>query len=259
MIEEYPTEEGTKLLPFFTNYPYLKLLVEAILKEKNGTILVDKREKPSVILVKRKVLQFVNGDSTSKEAEALIKHLEPNRLIIVPDKEWGEKLKEKWKEQLHTKIRTKFSSTELTRGCMQEIVKQLPDGLGIELLTKETIGTISEQASFIIHILFSSLEDFLTRSFGFCIKDGGNIVSVALAASPTYGKDYEIHIETDPGYQRRGLAMINSAKLIDYSLEKGLIPHWDADNEPSAKLAKKLKFIKPEHYETYFWSDKNEK
>ena len=47
--------------------------------------------------------------------------------------------------------------------------------------------------------------------------------------------------------------MIVCAKLIQYSLENNLIPHWDADNEPSAKLALKLGFTSPERYNAYYW------
>ena len=50
--------------------------------------------------------------------------------------------------------------------------------------------------------------------------------------------------------------MISCAKLIEYSLQQGLVPHWDADNKPSAKLAKKLGFTKPEKYNAYFWLEK---
>ena len=48
-------------------------------------------------------------------------------------------------------------------------------------------------------------------------------------------------------------AMISAAKLIQHSLENGLVPHWDADNPPSAKLALKLGFSEPEEYNGYYW------
>ncbi|MCK5047159.1 MAG: GNAT family N-acetyltransferase, partial [Candidatus Heimdallarchaeota archaeon] len=51
-------------------------------------------------------------------------------------------------------------------------------------------------------------------------------------------------------------AMISCAKLIEYSLQEELIPHWGADNEPSAKLAMKLGFTKPEKYNAYYWFEK---
>ena len=89
--------------------------------------------------------------------------------------------------------------------------------------------------------------------FGFGIFDGEKIISLALAASPMYTNHFEIHIETDPEHQKKGLAAIVCAKLIEYSLQNNLVPHWDADNEPSAKLAIKLGFSNPEKYYAYFW------
>ncbi|MCG3252660.1 MAG: GNAT family N-acetyltransferase, partial [Candidatus Heimdallarchaeota archaeon] len=152
--------------------------------------------------------------------------------------------------------RTKFSSENLDINHMKEIQKTLPEGLVIEKLTEETIKNISKQANNITRLLFPSPENFIKRNFGFCILDGEKITSLALAASPIYDKHFEIHIETDPEYQRRGLAMISCAKLIEYSLQEGLVPHWDADNEPSAKLALKLGFTKPEKYHAYYWFEK---
>ncbi len=50
--------------------------------------------------------------------------------------------------------------------------------------------------------------------------------------------------------------MISCASLIEYSLLQGLVPHWDADNEPSAKLAIKLGFSNPEKYNAYYCLEK---
>jgi RimJ/RimL family protein N-acetyltransferase len=162
-------------------------------------------------------------------------------------------MKEFWGEKLHPYHRTKFSSKQLNIKHMQEIQKKLPEKFKITKLTKKTISKISTQAKTIIGLLFQSLDDFIERNFGFCILDGDKIASLALAASPIYDKHFEIHIETDPKYQRMGLALIVCAKIIEYSLQNNLVPHWDADNEPSAKLAHKLGYINPEKYKAYFW------
>ena len=117
------------------------------------------------------------------------------------------------------------------------------------------IHQISEEAKGIIRIFYPSLEKFIERNFGFYIRDRNIIASLALAATPLYNNEFEIQIETDPAYRRKGLAMIVCAKLIQYSLENGLTPLWDADNEPSVNLAKKLGFTDPEQYDVYYWRD----
>jgi len=253
MIEKYPHDKRLELLPIFENHKYLRLLLEGLIHEGIGSFLVNCIEKPTIAMVSHSIIYFLAGDSTNPSVQELLEHIASQRLILIPDDNWLERLKEKWGEKLRPYPRTKFSSEKLDINHMQEIQKSLPNGLVIEKLTEKTIKNISQQAKNIIALTFPSLEEFIKRNFGFCILDGDKIISLALAASPIYNKHFEIHIETDPDYQRRGLAMISCARLIEYSLQNNLIPHWDADNDPSAKLALKLGFIEPEQYDAYFW------
>ncbi|MBK5112662.1 MAG: GNAT family N-acetyltransferase [Candidatus Heimdallarchaeota archaeon] len=256
MIEEYPIEKRLELLPLFENHNYLRLLLEGLLREGIGTLHVNNKEKPTVAMAGRKIIYFLAGDSSDPSVPELLEQIESQRLIFIPDNKWLQKLKEYWGKKLKPYTRTKFSSNKLDINHMKEIQKKLPDELIIEHLTKESIENISKQAKNVVKLTFPSLEKFIERNFGFCILDGEKISSLALAASPIYDKHFEIHIETDPEYQRKGLAMISCAKLIEYSLQQGLVPHWDADNEPSAKLALKLGFTEPEKYHAYFWFEK---
>ncbi|NHK31150.1 MAG: GNAT family N-acetyltransferase [Asgard group archaeon] len=258
MIEEFPTEKRIELLPYFAEHKYLRLLFEGLLREGIGIAYVNNIENPKAILIGKQMIYFLAGDPDDSCVPELLKQIPSQRLILVPSEEWVNKLKEFWEEKLHPYHRTKFSSKQLDIKHMQEIQKKLPEKLTIKKLTNETITKISTQAKTIISMLFQSLDDFLERNFGFCILDGDKIASLALAASPMYDKHFEIHIETDPGYQRRGLALIICAKIIEYSLQNNLVPHWDADNEPSAKLAIKLGFTEPEKYKAYFWVEPKE-
>lgn len=256
MIKEYSMEKRLDLLPLFESHKYLRLLLEGLLHEGIGTLHVNKLEKPTVAMVGRKIIYFLAGDSNDSSVPELLEQIEPQRLVFIPDKEWLQKLKENWGEKLKPYPRTKFTSEKLDINHMKGIQKKLPEGLVIKQLTQKSIENISQQAKNIARLLFPSVEVFIKRNFGFCILDGEKIASLALAASPIYDKHFEIHIETDPEYQRRGLAMISCASLIEYSLLQGLVPHWDADNEPSAKLAIKLGFSNPEKYNAYYCLEK---
>ncbi|MGD9397060.1 MAG: GNAT family N-acetyltransferase, partial [Candidatus Thorarchaeota archaeon] len=43
-----------------------------------------------------------------------------------------------------------------------------------------------------------------------------------------------------------------SAALMIHALENGIVPQWDAANEPSIKLALKLGYTNPDHWEAYY-------
>lgn len=253
MIVEYPTDRRTELLPIFDNHPYLHALSEAFLKEGLGEAFTDSLDAPQVVLLNHKGVIFLSGDANNPSVPELLERVPQKCLIIIPPRNWEVRIKEFWGNKLKPYPRTKFSSEGLDIKHMQNIQKKLPDGMVIEEVTSETIHQVSDQAKGIIKQLSPSLEKFMEKNFGFLIRDGETIVSLALAASPIYNNEFEIHIETHPDYQKRGLAMISAARLIQHSLKNGMLPHWDADNPPSAKLAIKLGFSNPEEYNAYYW------
>ncbi|HUU77061.1 MAG TPA: GNAT family N-acetyltransferase [candidate division Zixibacteria bacterium] len=256
MVSEFPLEKRLDLLPLFKPHKYLFALIEGLVKERMGLAYVNNLENPTVGLIGQKIIFYLSGDSEDLSTPELLEKIPPNKLIFIPDENWLQKISDFWGDKLQTYPRTKFSSEKLDINYLKELQLRLPKGFVIEKLTKENIKNISDQAKNIIHLLFPSIDNFIERNFGFCILDGKKIASLALAASPIYDNTFEIHIETNPKYQRKGLALITCAKLIEYSLNKGLIPHWDADNEPSAQLALKLGFTKSEKYFSYFWNNK---
>ena len=253
MIVEYPSDKRSELLPLFENHPYLHPVSEAWLKEGLGEAFTDDVKNPTVALLIHRGVIFLSGEVNSPFVPEMLQRIKQKYLIFVPPGKWEERIKSNWGDKLKPYPRTKFSSEGLDIKYLQDIQETLPEGMVIEEVTVESIQHVSDQAKGIVALLFPSLEKFMEKNFGFLIREGETIVSLALAASPLYNNEFEIHIETHPDYQKRGLAMISAAKLIQYSLENGMIPHWDADNPPSAKLAIKLGFTKPEEYNAFYW------
>ncbi len=66
----------------------------------------------------------------------------------------------------------------------------------------------------------------------------------------------EVDVQTLAEYRGQGFATIVTAKLIEYCLERGIEPHWDAMNELSADLALKIGYTNPEPYRCYHWREK---
>ena len=253
MISECPENKREKLLPIFKNQPYLNAIAEGLIIERIGYAYADNIESPNIAMIGQKILCFLGGNEENENVSLLLEKIPQGRLIFVSNEKWATQLKNYFGEKLKNYPRTKFSSKNLKVTEMQELQKKLPKNMQIKKLTKNSIERISEQAKGIISILFHSIDDFLERNFGFYIEEKNNVASLALAATPIYDNSFEIHIETNPNYQRKGLATIICAKLIEYSLQNNLEPHWDADNEPSAKLAIKLGYTNPEKYFAYYW------
>ncbi len=255
-MKEVNPQDYCNLLPLFEKNKHLQLISRAVLKGGMGKAYADDVESPSIASLHHNILVFLAGNPQHEDAPRVLEKIPRGHLIVVPNDNWSPTMRRYWGEQLQSLTRTKFSSEELNLESMNRILEPIPEGMNIERLTEKTVEDISDQAKGVLGILFPNLERFIQTNFGFCLKENEKIVSLALAATPFDNQEYEIHIETDPAYQRRGLAMLACAKLIQYSLERGFVPHWDADNPPSARLAKKLGFTQPEEYRTYYWTDK---
>ena len=95
-----------------------------------------------------------------------------------------------------------------------------------------------------------SVEDFLKKSFGFCIQREDEIVSWCLSEYNT-GDRCEVGIATREQYQRRGLGTAAALALVKQALAQGYHRigwHCWKSNLPSAGLAQKAGFAYVEDY-----------
>jgi len=90
---------------------------------------------------------------------------------------------------------------------------------------------------------WSSQDEFLSRSFGYCTLVGDSIASVVHAIGIGSG-EANIGVFTVPEFRRQGHAARACTAYIDRCRMLGLVPTWDADsdNPRSADLARKLGF-----------------
>lgn len=255
MIVEYPKNDHHKLIPLFSNHKYLTILIKTVLKEREGDIFVDNVEEPNVALISYKVYEVIGGDSSNEMALDLLKCVTENRLIHFPDCDWYKFAKDKL--VLAPYPRTKFSSEKLSIERADEILeKKLPDGYKLQKVDIDIVKKINPKLAPAFLPFFKSQEDFVERGLAYCITESDFIISIAGSAMPIYDNEYELQAITDPNpiYRRKGLASAAAATLIKESLEKGITPYWDADNEISARFALKLGFTKPEAYDAYLCS-----
>lgn len=83
--------------------------------------------------------------------------------------------------------------------------------------------------------------------FGFVARHGPQIVG-GIGCYTVYRDGIEIEIDTHADYRRRGIATALGRKMIVECAKRGLDCHWDAMNEASAVLARKLGFVEERTY-----------
>lgn len=97
------------------------------------------------------------------------------------------------------------------------------------------------------------MEFFEKRSFGYCLLENSNIISIAWAYFISESK-VEIAVKTLEKYRGKGVSAYVTSAMIKSSLERNISPYWGCNesNAPSIKLGEKLGFkIKNEYYWIY--------
>ncbi len=256
MLFEYPAINQSALIPLFEQNTYLFIVSKTILREGNGRILVDDIENPQVALLSYKVFEIVTGNVKSLHAKTILENIRENRLVIFPNEKWSEFAKEQI--NITPYPRTKFSSSKLDIEHLNKLLeRKLVEGFTLHKVDVETVYNMNIKLAPAFLPWFDSPEAFVHRGLAYCIKEGEKVVSIVAAAMPIYDDEFEIQILTDdnPKYRRKGFATIAAAALLKESLERGLTPHWDADNEISTKLALKLGFTDPKYYNAFICTD----
>jgi GNAT acetyltransferase len=239
---------------FYQDYKW-NYLPDAILEGTVGEALVDDEGDPqvAVLQIPKLKLSIPGGDARHPAAREFVEKLPRFSALICASQEWEELLQEVHAGKLIGMQRYAFTGEKLDIDHLRGLASRIPDGCRlarIDLsLAKQLAAERSEFAS--AHMRnFDSAEDFIARGFGFCVLAGDEIVSAATTFA-VCNKGIEIEVGTREKQRGRGLATVVSAQLLVQSLEQGLDPHWDAENERSVGLANKLGYTPQGTY--YLW------
>jgi RimJ/RimL family protein N-acetyltransferase len=240
---EITTNKKEKLSTLFRDYHW-NYLVDAVLDGAHGHALAESDTDPQVaVLVFPKIkIHLVGGDPGHPAGREYLTKLRGFQAIIFVNPGWDQLLESIKPGQVIRLDRYAFTSHRLDIDFLRQRCSQVPVGYRLArmdlALAKQLAREHSEFAS--DHMVnFDSPEDFIDRGFGFCVLSGEEIVSVATTFL-VCNRGIEIQINTREAHQRKGLATIVAAQLLVYSLELGLDPNWDAANERSSDLARKL-------------------
>ena len=253
MIIEYPRENARRIAHIFHEHQFLSSVIESAIATPMGQFWVDDIQDPSVALV-AVGFQFLAGDYKSEAVEELLEHIPSGHDIVVPIEEWVKKLEQKWDDRLEIFQRFSFSPDNLNLNHIRNLKSQLPTIYSIKQINHSIASELPKELVSTLLTFFGTPERFMETGVGFCVFHNEQPVSLAMSGHP-FEKEFEIQVDTlnDSNYRRKGLATSVCAALIEYALENGLTPHWDAENESSKNLALKLGYTNPVEYSIYRW------
>lgn len=259
-IVTLPSSERAVLHSLFSDHRHLRTCIDAVLQGFCGEARADSIRAPKVAqlsigpIPSGTYLTFLGGDSQHPFARSLLHQLPRNNLVWLSDYSWLEALRTAPFGPLEPIERYSFSSDSLNRTHALSLASQIPKGFAVERIDIEHARRVNaELQASPITVEFNSPSDFVHRGIGFCAARGQQIVCAATTGSMCEG-NIEIQVDTAEAFRRRGLASAVCAKLIVQCLDDNIVPHWDADNDSSVKLAEKLGFTFVDSYEAYYIS-----
>ena len=119
-------------------------------------------------------------------------------------------------------------------------------------LLSETLLKNADLVAREIRSCWNSLDDFLTRGFGYSVLSGEEIVCWCTAEYMSNRK-CGIGIETLEEYQGRGLATSAASAFVEHAVMRGITPYWDSwcENAASLAVARKIGFEELTRYSVY--------
>jgi RimJ/RimL family protein N-acetyltransferase len=249
MLIELDSGYRASLRSLFDGYPCLHGVVAAVIEGGMGRVLADAREEPSVA---RAVLDFhlLAGDPHHANATLLFESLKPGNTIVAPTPAWRQRVAATYPNALTVYRREAFQAEQFDTDRLRRFIHALPGGFELRQVRPEEVAQFATDLDRALIYNFRSPEEFITRGVGMGILHQGRFVSGASYAA-VGGRKFEIEIQTQPQFRRRGLARAVAAALILYGLEHRMEACWDAANEPSSALARQLGFYPTGKYDAY--------
>ncbi len=272
-ITELKFDDFHKIRSLFTRSKHLKFTIGAVIAGNSPmSVWVDNEETPkSAFLWDHSHCYYFGGDAGNRDFCDAVENMLNN--IIIPKvinvnrevfkieyspKEWELILKEILRDKFPFKISRKFFS--LATPLIPHWRDLLPSDFDIKRIDRNLLESDTKNVERIIDEItecWYSVDDFLTKGFGFCLiynrEERKEVQGWCTGEYFSEGK-CGIGIETFQGYRKRGLATVMASTFVEHCLSVNIHPHWDAsaDNHASIRVAEKVGFRQIQDYSVLF-------
>lgn len=185
---------------------------------------------------------YLDGAPSPKSIETLDKNYRLRPLVCLTPA-WEEYIQKSFPNAyVLSRYMMKPSCQFLTDG---EIV--LPDGFQVAAF---------DEKAFALHPFshgenYASFAEFQEQGAGAVVWHNGNIVASA-SSFITVNGEIELDVSTEEAYRGKGLASACISVMLRDCEKRGILVHWDAQNETSRHLAEKFGFEQDFTYCVYF-------
>lgn len=228
------------LTPLYSDRETLNAIVDCVLEGPLGHAVTDDPGNPRVARLDLGCYSIFGGDATVPEAADLAREPKaPVELIFPNSDRWRELLHRVHPGELVERPMTAFASDRLRVDRLRELSSPTSDDFELTPLELPEATQLGDELEPHGLQVFESPQNLVDHGFGFCLTHRGRVVS----QSTTYAissRFAEQSIGTRPEFRKLGLARRVAARFLLESLERGLVPHWNASNPISIHLAATL-------------------
>jgi hypothetical protein len=254
-IQKVDAALSKKLEPLFAGHPFVDFGIKSILEGQSGKqirVVVDDLLNPGIALMRYGTFGVLGGDASPIAAGELMQSIDLPCAIQPSPEPWMKLLESRYGEKIKKIERFSFTHASINADDLTGIITQHPYGRTLHDIDIATAHSMEKDEWHKYHLgNYDSPDDFATNGFASGITIDGELASVCSAALRC-SSGIEMNMITVPAFRNKGLAAVVAASTIKKVLANNLIPHWDAANERSARLAVRLGYKPAGSYLTYF-------
>ncbi len=240
-------ENKELLVKAFDSFPVFHLFIKDARDHGNYDLYVDDIKNPKTYLMKVEPAVILHGDIPDDQDVIIDEVICKSCWIISPNEDWDNYLTHHFGEHIKSFPRMQFDESNLKIEELRKNIQPLPDSLIIVPINESHLkeGMIKEQ----ITDKFFNYRDFMTYGFGFALlNQKGVIHGFALTNYPVLDQDeievsYRVGYDDFQTYRRRGIGTTLVCTFLVEAIKRGYKPLWDAANEISCHIAKKLGYV----------------
>jgi RimJ/RimL family protein N-acetyltransferase len=137
---------------------------------------------------------------------------------------------------------TSFNSKAIAIDKVRQLKQHLPAGFTVKRIDATIANRLFNEGVLVFRTYDRSPEKFVKEGIGFCVYECDKIAGV-INSMAIYNGKLKGHIKTLEPYRGRGIATVVAAYLVEYCLENQIEYCWEATNQASVAVAKKLGFV----------------
>jgi len=251
-MEKIDPEKRNRYIPLFTTIPLWRAFIGSVLNDGYGTLHVDDSANPQCAVAEFSGAFIYAGNADASKAESLMKLNTVQPLILGCDASWSHLVKQVFGQQAVPIQRWHLRSSSLNTHLLKNNVDRAVPEIQFRPIILDDIPMLEKNLGWEHHKYhYKSIQDFINTGRGFAAFDNTGRLVCAVSAFARSGNDIEIQVTTEEKHRRKGIALATAARFLHGVVNSGISAPWDAANEASTALARKLGYADVLQYQAY--------